>query len=84
MIKFVASKTPDPEYFWERMKSISMNPMLEATEKLHFSNGRIFDAISRPMRIDEKTTYRVWSIRDITTQVANEKQKQRTILQMKL
>jgi PAS domain S-box-containing protein len=61
-----ARQFKDPEQFFARIKEIEASSLPESFDLLEFADGRVFERYSKIQRVDEQTTGRVWSFRDIT------------------
>jgi len=61
-----ARQFKDPQQFLARIKKIEASSLRESFDVLEFADGKVFERYSKIQRIDEQTTGRVWSFRDIT------------------
>ena len=61
-----ARQFKDPQQFLARIKKIEASSLPESFDVLEFADGKVFERYSKIQRIDEQTTGRVWSFRDIT------------------
>ena len=85
MLSFVLDQLKEPDDFLSKVQNL-YGTTKEDLDLLNFKDGRIFERYSRPMKIGEKLTGRVWSFRDITKRTQSEvalwenEEKYRTIL----
>jgi PAS domain S-box-containing protein len=56
----------DPQQFLSRIKDIYTSSPPESFDVLEFADGRVFERYSKLQQIDNWTSGRVWSFRDIT------------------
>jgi diguanylate cyclase (GGDEF)-like protein/PAS domain S-box-containing protein len=64
--EFVSSQLTDPEEYRARVERVYQDPDAESHDTLEFTDGRVFERVSRPQRVDGDTVGRVWCFRDVT------------------
>ena len=73
LINFVLAKIADSEKFIERVKYLYSNPELESQDQIWLRDGRIFNRVSKPHFLGKKIIGRVWSFRDVTVGINQER-----------
>ncbi|MGI9556920.1 MAG: diguanylate cyclase domain-containing protein, partial [Solirubrobacterales bacterium] len=58
----------DPKGFRQKVEEVYESPDTELTDHLEFNDGRVFQRVSRPQRLDGEFVGRVWSFRDVTAE----------------
>jgi PAS domain S-box-containing protein len=66
VLAYVLDQVSNPGEFAEKVRDLYGHPEEESLDILHFKDGRVFERYSRPQRIDDHVTGRVWSFRDVT------------------
>ncbi len=66
MLNHASRQMADPQQFISNIKSIHANSNAEVSDTLNFADGRIFERVTLPMKVDDVCVGRVWSFRDIT------------------
>lgn len=70
----LASLVSDPEGYRQRLQDIIDNPLLEATDIVVLSSGKVLERVTRPQYHRGHPTGRVFSFRDITQNLLQESQ----------
>lgn len=81
-LAFVANQMEDPETFLARVQTLYNTPAAESLDIICLRDGRVIERHSKPQRIDEDIVGRVWSFRDITQRVANERKQDRLLAEL--
>jgi diguanylate cyclase (GGDEF)-like protein/PAS domain S-box-containing protein len=63
---FFRDKLLMPELFLAKLEELSANREAESCDVLEFVDGRVYECVSRPQRVDGAVVGRVWSLRDTT------------------
>jgi diguanylate cyclase (GGDEF)-like protein/PAS domain S-box-containing protein len=63
---FVLSQVEDPDAFVAKIQELYAQPDALSEDTIAFLDGRIFERLSMPQRVEGKTVGRVWSFRDAT------------------
>lgn len=64
--EFVSEQLENPEEYRARVERVYRDPETESRDTLEFKDGRVFERVSRPQRVDGETVGRVWCFRDVT------------------
>lgn len=73
LLESVIGQILDPESFIARISELYENPEAESIDLIYLKDGHIFERISKPMYIGDKSHGRVWSFLDITERFIAEK-----------
>src|ERR1043166_167871 len=65
-IAFVLEQLADPQGFLNKVRDLTAPPAASSFDVLTLKEGRIFERLSQPQRIGDKSVGRVWSFRDVT------------------
>ncbi len=63
---FVSEQLRHPEEYKARVEQVYRDGEADSHDTLEFTDGRVFERISRPQRVDGETVGRVWCFRDVT------------------
>jgi diguanylate cyclase (GGDEF)-like protein/PAS domain S-box-containing protein len=64
--EFVSEQLSNPEEYKARVERVYQDREAESQDTLEFKDGRVFERISRPQRVDGEIVGRVWCFRDVT------------------
>ncbi len=64
--EFVSDQLMSPEEYRAQVERVYQDPESESNDVLEFKDGRVFERVSRPQRVDGETVGRVWCFRDVT------------------
>jgi diguanylate cyclase (GGDEF)-like protein/PAS domain S-box-containing protein len=78
-IAYVLSQLKDPQAFIAKVEQLYANPEDESFDVIEFLDGRIFERLSVPQRVDDRPVGRVWSFRDVTELAVEERRAKRRL-----
>jgi diguanylate cyclase (GGDEF)-like protein len=62
----VSEQLSNPEEYKARVERVYQDREAESQDTLEFKDGRVFERVSRPQRVDGEIVGRVWCFRDVT------------------
>ncbi|MGE4545937.1 MAG: EAL domain-containing protein [Pedobacter sp.] len=68
VLSSVADKLDEPETFLEIVRDLYAHPERQSWDVLRFKDGKFFECLTMPQKLDDQIVGRVWSFRDITSQ----------------
>jgi diguanylate cyclase (GGDEF)-like protein/PAS domain S-box-containing protein len=68
IVEFVAEQLVDPSAFIARVNDLYAQSEAESSDTLEFSDGRVFQRLSKPQYVSGDVVGRVWSFSDVTEQ----------------
>jgi diguanylate cyclase (GGDEF)-like protein/PAS domain S-box-containing protein len=68
IVEFVAEQLVDPSAFIARVNDLYAQSEAESSDTLVFSDGRVFQRLSKPQYVSGDVVGRVWSFSDVTEQ----------------
>jgi len=71
--KFVLLQVKEPEPLTKTVLAIHASPETSSINIVHLRDGRFFECASAPQRLGDQCIGRVWSFRDVTDRIRNER-----------
>ncbi|MFA5125027.1 MAG: PAS domain S-box protein [Patescibacteria group bacterium] len=69
LLSFVMSQLSDAKEFLVKVDYLYRHPANKSSDTIYFKDGRVFDRLSLPQKIDGKIVGRVWRFTDITKDI---------------
>ena len=69
LLEFMIAQLKAPDEAWGRLKSLNADPLVKSDHLLEFCDGKVFERHSEPWLVGGTPAGRVWSFRDITTEI---------------
>ncbi len=66
LLDAVAGQLVDPDAFRDKVRELYAHPFAESRDLVTFTDGRVFERVSRPQFLGAVPVGRVWSFRDVT------------------
>jgi two-component system, sensor histidine kinase and response regulator len=66
LISFILDQLIGPDDFIGQIRALYQNTEAHSKDQIKFKDGRVFERLSRPLRMDETTIGRIWSFSDVT------------------
>lgn len=63
---FFRDKLVQPDLFLTKLAELATNKEADSSDVLEFVDGRVYECVSMPQRVDGQVVGRVWSLRDTT------------------
>ncbi|NQZ01652.1 MAG: PAS domain-containing protein, partial [Bdellovibrionales bacterium] len=73
LLGFAISQLANPEAFIKLVEDLYLTPEKHSSDRIEFKDGRVFDRSSFPQIFEGKPVARIWSFRDITEEVRQQK-----------
>ncbi len=73
LLNHMVEQLVNPLDFIKDVDELYLDPMYEGIDSFELVNGKIYERSSRPMLVGSQLVGRVWSFRDISDQIKNEK-----------
>jgi diguanylate cyclase (GGDEF)-like protein/PAS domain S-box-containing protein len=68
LIEYVSEQLVDPSAFVAGVNDLYAHPEVESNDTLEFTDGRVFQRLSKPQYVSGDVVGRVWSFSDVTEQ----------------
>ena len=75
-----AGRLRDPAGFRGLLARLALHPEDNSFDIVEFADGRIFECHTQPQRMDDQVVGRVWSLRNVTTRVGAERERDRLLI----
>lgn len=72
-VNYVLEQLKEPDRFVAKVQELYSQPDAESYDILEFKDGKVFERYSKPQQIGQESVGRVWTFRDITERLQNEK-----------
>ena len=82
-INYIQDQLKEPDLFVNKVMELYANPEATSFDTLEFTDGRIFERYSKPLRMNNDGVGRVWSFRDVTERKMMEHNLKETQLLLK-
>lgn len=66
LLNAILDQLSDPDKFMFKVNELYEHSDAESLDEINFKDGRVFERVSKPMLLDNKTLGRIWAFLDIT------------------
>ncbi len=73
-LSFLLKQVKDPKTFVRRMRELHETPEIERYDCIELKDGRIVECCGTPYWVGNRVTGQVWTFRDVTQRVSNERE----------
>jgi two-component system, sensor histidine kinase and response regulator len=66
LLNFILDQLDEPEAYLRKVQALYKDSETISEDQIKFKDGRVYDRFSRPLKMNDITSGRVWSFRDVT------------------